>query len=425
MFLKRVKPANFIIISLLSSVIISCQFKKTNQEEEESPVHLYEYGICVDSLDINRYTIKSGDLLFKIITDLGFPANQSYDICQKIAPFLSSRQIRTGGEYSTLTTQDSLSTVKYIIFEKSMTEFAIVDLTADSINAYNFTKPVQLVRKYTEGEITSSLWNALVESGAGPLLALRLSDIYAWQIDFFDIKEGDSFSILYDVACIDDTTIVNIASVEGAIFTHQKKKYFAIPFSQDSIMEYFDEEGNSLRKAFLKAPLDFFRITSRFSNARFHPVLKRYRPHHGVDYAAPVGTPVKSIGDGVVIAKGFQRGGGGNFLKIKHNTTYTTVYMHLNRFAKGIEKGSSVKQGQVVAYVGSTGLSTGPHLDFRVFKNNRPINPLTMETPPSLPVKPELKDSFQVVKQRVLSELEYEKTKRIPAEVESHEVLNQ
>ena len=160
-----------------------------------------------------------------------------------------------------------------------------------------------------------------------------------------------------------------------------------------------------MRKAFLKAPLDIFRITSRFTNARFHPILKRYRAHHGVDYAAPVGTPVKSIGAGTVIAKGYQNGGG-NFLKVQHNSVYTTTYMHLSRFAKGIQVGSHVQQGEVIAYVGSTGLSTGPHLDFRVHKNGQPINPLNMEAPPSLPVKPELRDSFQLAKQQFFAELD-------------------
>ena len=160
-----------------------------------------------------------------------------------------------------------------------------------------------------------------------------------------------------------------------------------------------------MRKAFLKAPLDFFRITSRFTNARFHPILKRYRAHHGVDYAAPTGTPVRSIGDGTVIAKGYQNGGG-NFLKVKHNSVYTTTYMHLSRFAKGIQVGSRVLQGEEIAYVGSTGLSTGPHLDFRVHKNGQPIDPLKMEAPPSNPIKPELRDSFMVVKQMVLAEMD-------------------
>ena len=179
----------------------------------------------------------------------------------------------------------------------------------------------------------------------------------------------------------------------------------AIPFTQDSIFEYFDEEGGSLRRAFLKAPLDFFRITSRFTNARFHPILKRYRAHHGVDYAAPAGTPVRSIGAGTVIAKGYE-GGGGNFLKIRHNSVYTTTYMHLSRFAKGIQVGSHVQQGEEIAYVGSTGLSTGPHLDFRVYKNGEPIDPLKLEAPPSEPVQPALRDSFMQVKAAVLAELD-------------------
>ena len=151
--------------------------------------------------------------------------------------------------------------------------------------------------------------------------------------------------------------------------------------------------------------MDFFRITSRFTNARFHPILKRYRAHHGVDYAAPVGTEVKSIGAGTVIAKGYM-GGGGHTLKVKHNSVYTTSYMHLSKYAKDIQVGSHVEQGQVIGYVGSTGLSTGPHLDFRIYKNGQPINPLQMEAPPSLPVKPELRDSFAIVKQTVLAELD-------------------
>jgi murein DD-endopeptidase MepM/ murein hydrolase activator NlpD len=206
------------------------------------------------------------------------------------------------------------------------------------------------------------------------------------------------------MAYIDDTIPLHIAGVGGAIFTHRGKDFVAIPFTQDSIPEYFDEDGNSLRKAFLKAPLDFFRISSRFSNARFHPVLKRYRAHHGVDYAAPAGTPVRTIGDGTVVARAFESGGG-NYVKVRHNAVYITTYMHLSRFGKDIRVGSSVRQGDVIGYVGSTGLSTGPHLDFRVHKNRQPINPLTMEVPPGDPVKPELLDSFRIVKQKVLNEL--------------------
>ena len=365
---------------------------------------MYEYGICVDSLDVTRYEIGKGQYLATILSDLGFEPNEREKIIAAVSSIYPPSRLQVGNSYTAIT--DSTSAVKYVVFEKSMTDYAVVDLNTDEISVYDYTKPVILKREYAEGTITSSLWNAILGTGASAMLALELSNVYAWQIDFFDVKEGDSFQLMYDVAYIDDSTMVGISSIEGAVFTHQGKPFYAIPFQQDSIMEFFDEDGNSLRKAFLKAPLDFIRVTSKFSNSRYHPILKRSRPHHGVDYAAPVGTPVKTIGDGVVVEKGFQRGGAGNFMKVKHNATYTTTYMHLSRFAKGIEKGRRVKQGEVIAYVGSTGLSTGPHLDFRVHKNNQPVNPLTMESPPCLPVKPELKDSFMIVQDRVMFQLD-------------------
>lgn len=371
----------------------------------DSLQHVYQYNICIDSLDVTEYRLKNGDNPSAIFARLGFSPAMADSITRAASAVLDPTKLRAGMQYFTFTSLDSLAAIRYLAFAKSLTDFAVIDLSGDSISAYEFSKPITLRRKYVEGTLNTSLWNQIKASGADPLLALKLSDVYAWQIDFFDIKDGDSFRVMYDEAYIDDTTALHIASIEGAVFTHQGKDFVAIPFTQDSVFEYFDEAGNSLRKAFLKAPLDFFRITSRFTNARFHPILKRYRAHHGVDYAAPVGTKVRSIGAGTVIAKGYQ-GGGGNFLKIKHNSVYTTTYMHLSRFAKGIQVGSRVQQGEVVAYVGSTGLSTGPHLDFRVHKNGQPINPLEMEAPPSQPVKPALRDSFVLVKQRVLAEMD-------------------
>ncbi len=177
--------------------------------------------------------------------------------------------------------------------------------------------------------------------------------------------------------------------------------FWAIPFVQDSTRDFFDDQGKSLRKAFLKAPLRYSRISSRFSNSRYHPILKIRRPHHGVDYAAPTGTPVHAIGDGLVISKGYN-GGGGNAVKIKHNGVYTTSYMHLHGYARGLHRGSYVKQGEVIGYVGSTGLATGPHLDFRVYKNGMAIDPLKMEAPPVEPVKEDNMTAFTEVKNQVI-----------------------
>lgn len=406
--INRRKTIQSIIYSLLIISVVSCGLKKEEQQDDQGNQEgiscVYEYGICVDSLEVTHYEIGRGQYLGSILADLGFEANEREKIIEAVSSTYPPSRLQVGNSYATITDSTSAA-VKYVIFEKSRTDYAIVDLSGDSISVYDYTKPVTFKREYVEGTINSSMWNTIIDIGAPALLALKLQDLYAWQVDFFDIKKGDSFRLMYDVAYIDDTTMVGISSIEGAVFSHQGKEYLAIPFQQDSIMEFFDEEGNSLRKAFLKAPLDFIRVTSKFSNSRYHPILKRSRPHHGIDYAAPVGTPVKTIGDGVVIEKGFQGGGAGNYLKVKHNATYTTTYMHLSRFGKGIQKGSRVKQGDVIGYVGSTGLSTGPHLDFRVHKNNQPINPLTMESPPCLPVKPELRDSFMIVQERVMFQL--------------------
>lgn len=387
----------------------SCSYKK---QADESPVvpedtipHVYEYGICIDSMNLNRFEIRPGDNPALIFARLGFSPLEADSMSRASAAVLDPTKLRAGMHYCTLTTQDSLQTIRYIAFAKSLTDYAIIDLTGDTLQAFAYTKDIHLKRKYIEGTIHSSLWNEIAASGVSPLLALEISDVYAWQIDFFDVKEGDAYQVIFNEAFVDDTTSLGVESVDAAIFIHQGKTFTAIPFTQDSVFEYFDLEGNSLRKAFLKAPLDFFRITSRFSNARFHPILKRYRAHHGVDYAAPTGTPVKSIGAGTVVSKGWA-GGGGNTVKIKHNGSYTTSYMHLSRYAKGLAVGQHVQQGEVIGYVGSTGLSTGPHLDFRVYRNGQAINPLEMDAPPSLPVKPELRDSFMLIQKRYVAELD-------------------
>lgn len=363
--------------------------------EVPTPQKKYLFGINIDSLDINEYNIENGDNLSSILAGMNIPRIPNYTIIDSLTKHLDVKKIQVGKQYIALSNRaDSIPETQYIIFEKSKTNFLIVDLTNDSIKINDFTKDITYKEEYAEGTISSNLWNTMVSNKTNPLLALELSDIYGWQIDFFDIKEGDSYQVIYDIAMIDDTIPLYINEIKTAKFNHQGKNFYALAFEQDSVQEYFDIEGNSLKKAFLKAPLNFSRISSRFTNARYHPVLKIYRAHHGVDYAAPTGTPVRTIGDGVVTTKAYQARGGGYYLKIKHNGSYVTSYMHLSKYAPGIAVGSRVKQGDVIGYVGSTGLSTGPHLDFRVYKNGQAINPLSMESPPSIPIKEENKIGF-------------------------------
>jgi murein DD-endopeptidase MepM/ murein hydrolase activator NlpD len=366
------------------------------------PATTYLYDICTDSLEVAHYVIRSGDNLSLLLAGLNISPPMIDSIAQTTKLLLDPKKLRVGLPYSVLTAPDSATTVRYLVFATSLTDHVIIDLSGSSVQARLYRKEVLQRQKHIAGAVNTSLWKEIKKQGVDPLLAIQIADIFAWQIDFFAVQPEDSFQAFYTESFMDDTVSLGVTSIDGAIFIHGGRSFAAIPFVQDSTSEYFDTDGQSLRRAFLKAPLDFFRITSRFTNSRFHPVLKYYRAHHGVDYAAPPGTPVKSIGSGKVIDMGFQSGGGGNHVKIQHNSVYATSYMHLRGFAKGLRKGGAVQQGEVIGYVGSTGLSTGPHLDFRVYKNGTPINPLSMESPPSHPVRPELTASFQIVKQELL-----------------------
>ena len=237
-----------------------------------------------------------------------------------------------------------------------------------------------------------SLWSDLVEKGAPGLLAIKLSDIYAWSIDFFGLQKGDSFKAVYEKS-VYKGEVLGVGDVLYAEFHHGEKVYKAYYYDDGSGNYYWNENGESMRKAFLKAPLSYTRISSGFSYSRRHPVTRKVRAHTGIDYAAPSGTEVMSIGDGVVVFKGFKTQEG-NMVKIKHNSVYTSAYLHLSKYAKNLKVGDRVSQGQVIGYVGSTGYSTGPHLDFRIWKNGTPINPLKMESPPANPIAEDKKDDF-------------------------------
>lgn len=345
----------------------------------------YLYDICIDSMYVEKGEIEPNETLSDMLLPKGVSQAVVNHIANDCRDVLDVRKIRVGNTYYLLSTNDTTQTTLFWIYEIDYRNTAVFSLT-DSLTARLLTKDIELRVERTSGTITSSLWNAVVSNGGDANLAVRLSDIYAWSIDFFGIQEGDSFDAVYEREYVEDNS-VGLGKVYYCSFVHAGDTVTAMAFEQNGKSEYFDDKGMSLRKAFLKAPLNYSRISSTFSNSRLHPVYKYYRPHHGVDYAAPAGTPVYSVGDGVVITKAYQKGGAGNYLKIKHNETYTTSYMHLKGYAKGITQGCHVKQGQLIGYVGSTGASTGPHLDFRVFKNGTPIDPLKMDSPPAEPVK--------------------------------------
>ena len=355
---------------------------------------IYRYGLPIEHFNVRHDTVAPRQTLAELLMGYGLTAAKVYALTAHCPDSVFDvRKVRAGQPCALLSDMDSMATARYFIYEINAKEYAVFDLTTDKITRGEL--PSEWREGTCGGEVESSLWNAMVTNNASPQLAVMLSHIFGWTIDFFGIQKGDKFRLIYEQEYVEDRAINNFR-IRAASFCASDSLYYAIPFVQEGEELFYNEKGNSLEGAFLKAPLDYYRISSRFTNSRYHPVLKRYRSHHGVDYAAPTGTPVYAIGSGKVIDKGFQANGGGNYVKIRHNSTYTTTYMHLSRFAKGLKVGDMVAQKEVIGYVGSTGLSTGPHLDFRVYENGKPINPLSIKSQPKKPISKENRETFQV-----------------------------
>ena len=360
-----------------------------------------KYGFSVDDYIISYDTIKPRETLAEVLYGFGFTAQQIFELTQCPDSIFDERKIRPGEACALFCDKDS--TARYFVYETSPKSYVTFDI-ANGFSAARFEKPTEWKTTEVAGRVNSSLWVAMQESNTSPQLAVLMSHIFGWSIDFFGIQKGDEFRLIYSQEHVEETPLNNYR-IEAASFCASGNTVYAIPFVQENEELFYNIDGNSLEGAFLKAPLDFYRISSKFSNSRYHPVLKRYRAHHGVDYAAPKGTPVYAIGSGKVIKKGWDSKGGGNYIKIRHNSTYTTSYMHLSGFAKGLKEGDFVKQKQVIGYVGSTGLSTGPHLDFRVYENGKPINPLTIKSQPKKPISEANKAAFAVVKDSLVNRL--------------------
>ncbi|MDX8338629.1 peptidoglycan DD-metalloendopeptidase family protein [Draconibacterium sp. IB214405] len=396
---------------IVLSQLFSCAPKNTKQADTpvldtvvEVKMPVLKYGLPVDSFTLEMGKVKNNQYLSQILNARGVGMGTIDKIARKSRDVFDVRKIKSGENFCILSTRDSVPVAKYFVYENSPVQYTVFELT-DSLGIYQGAKEVKTRQRTAHGVVESSLWNAMVDNGQDPVLSLELSKIYAWTIDFFGIQKGDRYRLIYDEEYVDSVSI-GIGNIYAVEFEHYGEPNYAYWFKQDSIWDYYDDKGNSLRKEFLKAPLEFYRISSRFSNGRMHPVLRIRRPHHGVDYAAPKGTPVMTIGDGTVIAKAYQKGGGGNYLKIKHNHTYTTTYMHLSGYAKGISTGSRVRQGDVIGYVGATGLATGPHLDFRVHMNGRAIDPLKMKADPVDPVDSLHMERFTLLKDSLMLELQ-------------------
>ncbi len=327
---------------------------------------------------------------------------QIFDIAERARGIFPVKNFRAGDEYYIYAEWDTTETVHYFVYVRNPIEYVVFDIR-DSIKVYHGRKEVEIKERSFASTIKNSLWQTLESNAVNPDVAVKLSEIYAWQIDFFRIQANDSLKVVFQELYVDGKP-TGVGKILTASFRHRNEDFYAFRFEKNDEAEYYDDKGNSLRKAFLKAPLKFSRISSRFSSRRFHPVLGRYKAHLGTDYAAPTGTPIMSVGDGVVTEARYTSGNG-NYVKVRHNSTYTTQYLHMSKFAKGIRPGVAVKQGQIIGYVGSTGFATGPHVCFRFWKNGRQVDALREKLPSSNPIAKEDRSQFETVKDSLAEKL--------------------
>ena len=385
---------------------------KANQPtpvEEPEIIEEYEFGLRVDTFQMMKAEVLPNQFVSEILGNFKIDNQTVHNLSISAAEIFDFKQFRAGNPYTILANKNTADTVaKYLVYEKNPIEYVVYNLE-DPTDIQVRERPTTKQQKVVEGTIEGSLWNTLIDSGADPELAVKLSQVYQWTIDFTRINAGDKFKVAYDEIYVDGK-YYRTDSISASFFEHNGKDYYAFYFDQgeDKQAGFYDENGESLKRAFLRAPVKYSRISSRYSGRRFHPVQKRYKAHLGTDYAAPHGTPIYATADGNVIASSYTRGNG-NYVKIRHNDTYTTQYLHMTK--RAVNNGQRVSQGEVIGYVGSTGLATGPHVCYRFWKNNRQVDHLALDLPSGDPIADEKMEEFEAVKAELLQELEY------PAEI--------
>ena len=360
----------------------------------------YQYGILVDSFIVIKGTVNQGQTLGEILYENHINHPEIAEIVSKSKDIFDVRRVNTGKEYTVICVDDSTEKACYFIYQENPTDFVVMDLT-DGIDVYRGKKEVTTKVNVAYGEINSSLWLTIQEQELSPKIAAELSTIYAWTIDFFKIQKGDGFKVYYENKYIDDEYI-GIGRILASEFTHKGQKFYSFYYREnENFSDYFDEKGRTLRKAFLKAPVEYKRISSRYSKRRKHPVTGRWKGHFGTDYAADRGTPIVSTANGTIVAASYTKNNG-NFVKVRHNGTYTTQYLHMSKIKPGIRKGVYVKQGETIGYVGSTGRATGPHVCYRFWKNGKQVDPYKQELPPGDPIKKENEADYMIVKDSLM-----------------------
>lgn len=388
------------ILSILTSFFFSSCTSSSPAENAQNQLASIElpvaapkisYGLAVDSLEVVEARLKINESLGEILSRYNVSASAIAEIAQLPKELFNVRRLMANKPYTIIHGKDSLKSAKKFIYHPNPIDYVALDFS-DSVSVEKGRHPVDTIEHTLSGRIDQSLYQAIIDGNGPPALVHKLASVYAWEIDFFGLVSGDFFHVVYESYEVEGQN-AGLGDIKAALFNHAEKDLYAFAFDEGKGGEYFDENGNNLRKAFLKAPLRYSRISSKFSYSRLHPILKIRRPHLGVDYAAPRGTQVVAVADGTVTKANYS-GGAGRMIKLRHNGNCETGYLHLSRFAKGIKPGVYVSQGDVIGYVGSSGLSTGPHLDYRVWQNGVAVDPLSIEPASGDPVSDDLCDQY-------------------------------
>jgi murein DD-endopeptidase MepM/ murein hydrolase activator NlpD len=395
-------------VALINKYYLPTLPQKNLQSSDSSTVVLelkapkVVYGMVVDDYVVIEDKVKRNQVLGDILEGYNVPAKLIAQMSQLSRKIFDPRKIAANKKYTLICNQDSAKTAKAFVYEPNRIDY-IVFKFGDSLSVDVCQREVVTVEKSVSGIIRSNLSSTIEELGISHELTNKFVDIFGWQVDFQRLQQGDKFKLIYQEVQVEGVP-VGIKEINGIYFEHFGNDYYAFPFDQGDGLDYFDENGKSMRKALLKYPIEFTRISSRYTMSRFHPVQKRWKPHLGTDFAAPTGTPIRSVGDGIVLEAQY-KSNNGNYVKIKHNGTYTTQYLHMSRIAAGVRAGGRIRQGETIGYVGSTGLANGPHLCYRFWKNGVQVDALRAELPPSEPVKKQFMPSFDVVKQQLTEKL--------------------
>ena len=419
------------IVFLLITIIVFTSCKEDKPETidefitEVEPKIVYEFGYKLDDYKVINDTIKKGESFGEILDrhHVDYPIINK--IASKVKDTFDVRRVRAGKPYTILAAKDSTEKAQVFIYKNNKSMATVIAFNDSIIQSYTYRKKIIIEEKEAHGKIYSSFSQSMDSLHINPNLTNKVADIYAWTLDFFKLQKGDTFKLIYEEKFIDDSTFVGYGEVKAALFNHNGKDLYAyrfVPDAKKGIVEYYDEEGNMLRRQFLKSPIQFqYRISSRYNLKRKIALYGKVKAHKGTDFAANYGTPIMATASGTVTESAYRKRGNGHYVKVKHNNTYTTQYLHMSR--RNVKRGQFVKQGDIIGYVGSTGSSSGNHVCYRFWKHGRQVDPFKQKLPAAAPLKKSLKPTFLAHISPLKEQLEkIEKLNSLDFKVDSNDI---